>query len=274
MDPTSIPKDYLGGYAGAGNQLRVRAFLVGERLDTRRLEKQEVLGTMPLTARVDEGGIAVLFRYGAVVLFNVADAAEEALFQRLKPFVVDPFGVPDVEETQVDIGTGGEDSVDPEGRVFFKSVTVERIQIVADAIAKSLVLSHYEASIAFAFDRIEPLATRLGRSGRVGREGKELLRQVGAILAIQHKIVGRAGTGDTPDLLWDHPDLGRLYARIAEGYEIREREQALDRKLEVISRTVETLIDLGQQRSSLRLEWYVIVLIIVEIVISIYSLAH
>jgi len=255
-----------------GPRLDVRALLLGERLDTRRLENRELLGRMPLIARVDEGGIAVLFRYGALVLFNVPAPAEKALLQRLAPLVSDAFDSPDVDEAQVWVQPEAQDQVDINGRLSLKTVTVERLQLLADVIAKSLLLSHYEMQIAATFDRIEPLANTLGRTGRVGREGRALVRQIGAVLSIQQKTIGRAGTGDTPDLLWDHPELGRLYAQIADEYELREREQALDRKLDVISRTLETLVDLSQQRSTLRLEWYVVILIIVEIAISIYSL--
>jgi hypothetical protein len=48
----------------------VRALLLGERLDTRALERDKPLGIAPLTVEIPGGGIAVLFRYGAIVLFR------------------------------------------------------------------------------------------------------------------------------------------------------------------------------------------------------------
>jgi required for meiotic nuclear division protein 1 len=255
-----------------GTRLDIKALLLGERIDTRRLESQELLGRMPLIGPVDEGGITVLFRYGVVVLFNVPPEAERAFLQRIWPLVSDRFASPDIDEAQVFIQPDGQDQVDVGGRLSIRAATVERLQLVADVFAKSLLLAHYETQIAATFDLVEPLANTLGRTGRVGREGHALLRQIGAVLSIQQQTIGRAGTADTPDLLWDHPELGRLYAQMADEYELREREQALDRKLDVISRTLETLVDLSQQRSTLRLEWYVVILIIVEIAISIYSL--
>ncbi len=272
VQSASLPLPTAARDLGLGARLDVKALLLGERLDTKRLESQELLGRMPLIGPVDEGGIAVLFRYGVVVLFNVSASAEKAFLQRVALCVSDRFDLPDVDEAQVSILPDGQDQVDVSGRLTFKAATVERLQLLADVIAKSLLLAHYETQIAATFDRIEPLANTLGRTGRVGREGRALLRQIGAVLSIQQQTIGRAGTGDTPDLLWDHPELGRLYAQIADEYELREREHALDRKLDVISRTLETLVDLSQQRSSVRLEWYVIILIIIEIGISIYSL--
>ncbi|HUW80866.1 MAG TPA: RMD1 family protein [Acidocella sp.] len=90
------------------------------------------------------------------------------------------------------------------------------------------------------------------------------------VLLIQHKIVDRVGIGDKPELLWEHPELERLYARLTEEYELRERDHALDRKLEVIARTVQTLLGLVQSESNLRVEWYIVALIVVELFVAIY----
>jgi uncharacterized Rmd1/YagE family protein len=89
---------------------------------------------------------------------------------------------------------------------------------------------------------------------------------------MQHKMVGRVETGEKPELLWEHPELERLYARLAEEYELRDRDRALDRKLELISRTAETLLGLVQSRSSMRVEWYIVALIIAELLLSVYPL--
>jgi required for meiotic nuclear division protein 1 len=60
--------------------------------------------------------------------------------------------------------------------------------------------------------------------------------------------------------------------RLAEEYELRDRGRALDRKLEIVSRTVETLLSLVQTRSSMRVEWYIVLLIIAELLLTTYPL--
>jgi uncharacterized Rmd1/YagE family protein len=49
--------------------------------------------------------------------------------------------------------------------------------------------------------------------------------------------------------------------RPAEEYELRDHTLALDRKLDVISRTVETLLGLVQAKSSAPVEWYILLLL-------------
>ena len=54
--------------------------------------------------------------------------------------------------------------------------------------------------------------------------------------------------------------------------ELRDRDRVLDRKLDVISRTVETLLGMVQTRSSKRVEWYIVLLIVAELLLTTYPL--
>jgi uncharacterized Rmd1/YagE family protein len=258
--------------AGTVEVVPVRALLLGERLDTRALERDKPLGIAPLTVEIAGGGIAVLFRYGAIVLFGMATAAMDSFVASLKPLIAGIFPVPEQDEVRLMVRPDIDEQVDPSGNIILHEKTTERLQLVADILAKSLVLSHYETRIADIFDRIEPLAATLREKGRAGASGKELLRHIGDVLLIQQKMVGRVETGEKPELLWEHPELERHYMRLADEYELRDRDRALDRKLDVVCRTVETLLGLVQTRSSLRVEWYIVLLIIAELLLTTYPL--
>ena len=258
--------------AGTVDVVPVRALLLGERLDTRAFERDEPLGMAPLTVDIPGGGVAVLFRYGAVVLFGTATAALDNFVASLRASVTAALPVVERDDARVVIRAEADQVVDLAGNIFLTEKTTERLQVVADILAKGLVLSHYETRIADIFDGIEPLAATLREKGRAGARSKELLRHIGDVLLMQQKMVGRVETGEKPELLWDHPELERLYSRLAEEYELRDRDRALDRKLDVISRTVETLIGLVQTRSSLRVEWYIVLLIVAELLLTTYPL--
>jgi uncharacterized Rmd1/YagE family protein len=55
-------------------------------------------------------------------------------------------------------------------------------------------------------------------------------------------------------------------------YELVERSRAMERKLALISETAGTLIELVHNQRSLRLEWYIIGLIGLELLLSLYGL--
>jgi required for meiotic nuclear division protein 1 len=258
--------------AGTVEVVPIRALLLGERLDTRALERDMPLGIAPLTVEIPGGGTAVLFRYGAIVLFGVATTAVDNFVASLKPSIAGAFSTPEQDEARLLVRPEGDQPVDAAGNLVLREKTTEGLQLVADILAKSLVLSHYETRIADLFDRMEPLAATLREKGRAGATGKELLRHIGDVLLMQQKMVGRVETGEKPELLWEHPELERLYMRLAEEYELRDRDRALDRKLDIVSRTVETLLGLVQTRSSMRVEWYIVLLIIAELLLTTYPL--
>jgi required for meiotic nuclear division protein 1 len=257
--------------ASAPDTLLARALLLGERIDT-RLDRSGSLATTPLTLNLAGGGIAVLFRYGAVVLFGPNSAAMDDFIHGLQSSVVGAFPQPEQDEVVLLIRADSEQPIDLAGNIILRDRSIERLQLVADILAKSLVLSHYETRIAELFDGIEPLALTLREKGRAGAAGNVLLRHIGDVLLIQQKMVGRVGTSETPELLWEHPELDRFYMRLADEYELRERDRALDRKLDIVSNTVETLLGLIQTRSSLRVEWYIVILIVAELLLSLYPL--
>jgi uncharacterized Rmd1/YagE family protein len=250
---------------------RARALLLGARLDLRNWPEADTLARAPLTTRLAGGGVAVLFRYGVAVLLDAPASAEQALRERLAPLTEHRYRSPEVEELDVRVDEARPAGLQ-DGVLVLQSASLERLQLVAEALSKSVLLAHYEGRIASDFDRIEPLALELERRGRMGGGTREHLKRIGALLLIEQRMVGRAEIGDKPELLWDHPRLERLNALLEDEFEIRERLAALDRKLELAARTERTLVELISTRHALRVEWYIVALIAFEIALSLYAL--
>jgi uncharacterized Rmd1/YagE family protein len=147
----------------------------------------------------------------------------------------------------------------------------ERLLVIADVLAKSVVLAHDEREVAKVFEVIEPFTKELADYGRTRRSRKGMLKLLGNALLVQHRVSGRIAVAEKPDALWDRPDLERLYARLEDEYELKERVDALNRKLAVVAETANTLADIIDTRRSLRLEVIIVILIAFEIVIAFYQ---
>jgi uncharacterized Rmd1/YagE family protein len=250
-----------------------RALYVGERIDLRSLVKSpRVAAQLPATVPVDGGGVAVLYRYGAAVFFDAALADQARFLASLRPLVEQPYATPESEEVVVSIEADKREQMEGGTTVTLRDASIERLQIVAAALGKSVALAQYEADVAATFDHIEPIASELERTGRGGRDMRELLRHIGRALGNEHKMVARVEVVDRPELLWDHPELEQLYSRLEDEFELTERAEILDRKLELISRTVSTTLDLLQHQLGLRVEWYIVGLILFEIALTLYDL--
>lgn len=257
--------------AGAAT-LQGRAILVGEGLETQRIERTRVVATHPLTVRVGARGYGIFYRFGVVVLFGVSAVEEAALLASIEPFVVNRRTTTEPEDIDLLVDERAEERVGTDGVIRIRNLTTETLQIVADVLAKSLVLEHYERRVAEVFDQFQPLAEALRRTGRSGRNTRQLLRQIGDLMLTQHHMVGRVEVVEKPDVLWDHPELERLHGRLAAEFELQDRDRALSRKMRLISDTAEALLDLVQNKRSLRVEWYIVILILIEIVLSLYDI--
>jgi uncharacterized Rmd1/YagE family protein len=144
--------------------------------------------------------------------------------------------------------------------------------VIADALAKSVVLARDEREVSSVIEVIEPFARRLAENGRTPGGRRAILKYIGNALLVQHRVSGRVAVAEKPDVVWDRPDLERLSARLQDEYELKERAEALSRKLSVISDTAEMLTDMIDTRRSLRLEVIIVLLILFEIVITAYQI--
>jgi uncharacterized Rmd1/YagE family protein len=266
-------------FPGASS-VRVRAICLGERLDVRALEATSRLSTQtPLCLSAGERGAMVVCRYGAVVLFNVSPLEEANVTSQLKQFVGEPFAKPETEELEIRIG--GDPANDlAEGvagavgqALSVSSLPVERVQVIAEILARSVALARYEAAVRDSYSAMEGWAQAL-QQGRGARSfQKQLQKNLGATIVIQSAMTGRIEIGDKPEMLWERPDLERLYLRLEDEYELRERDKILERKLSLIASTAEMLLNLVDNKHAHRLEWYIIVLIVVEMVITLATIA-
>ncbi len=250
---------------------KARAVLAGERIDLRAFGSSGALATSPLAVEVHGGGAAVLFRYGVAVFFDVAPLEEVSFLGRLRPFIARPYEQPETEEIDIAVEPQAKDGVRP-GSIVFEDCTIERLQLVADILSKSVLLALYEAQVSAEFDRVEPLAAELAERGRIPGQQRALLKNIGAMLLIESRMVGRAEMSEKPELLWDHPGLEGLFVRLQDEFEILERHQALERKMSLLSHTAQSVQELLSARHGIRVEWYIVALIVFEIILTLYEL--
>lgn len=248
----------------------VRALYLARRLDTRGSTRARRPVSHFVVRRVGEG-LAVLFPYGVVVTVALAEHEERELVEGLRPSLDEPFAMPVIDDLSVCTGRNRTEGLDEEGNLWLEELGEERLGVVADVLAKSVVLDHFEQSIGRIFDRIHPLAVAMERSGRTGRRARELVELIGHAMLVRQETVWRVEVEEKPDTVWDRPDLERLWIRLSEAYELRERHHTLGRKVALLNESASTLLEVLQNNRMLRVEWYIVLLILFEIVMSLYD---
>ncbi len=253
--------------------ITVRALLLGDRIETAGLERNDVLSKVPLAFRAGEYGIVALFRYGVAVLFAMSPLEEEEVIRRLDGRVIGPIAPREEETFQIEIAPDKDDQLTPTGIIAVRALTTEHALLIADALATSVVLAHDEKNVAKVFDVIQPIARELAEHGRTPGGRRAILKHIGKALLVQHRVSGLVAVAEKPDVLWERPDLERFYARLEDEYELKERADFLNRKLTVISDSAKAFADIIDTERSLRLELIIVVLIAVEIVIAGWQIA-
>jgi uncharacterized Rmd1/YagE family protein len=134
------------------------------------------------------------------------------------------------------------------------------------------VLAHDERDVTTFLEKTEPFARALAETGRTPGGRRTILKHVGNALLVQHRVSGRVAVAEDPDVLWDRPDLSRLYARLKDEYELSERVDGLNRKLKVVADTAQALTDMIDTERALRLELLIVLLIAFEIGITFFQM--
>lgn len=252
--------------------LTARALVLGDRIDAAGLERRDAVFTTPLMFRVGEGYVAV-FRYGVVVTVGLDPIAEDEVLRGIAPRVRGAAIQREEEMVRLSAREDQGEGVGGDGIVNIGRFSPDKLLVVADALAKSTALANDERQVAKVFDTIEPWARKLAQEGRRPGGRRAMVRLIGESLLVQHRVAEQVAVREKPDILWDRPDLERLYARLEDEYELIERAESLARKLAVIAETVTVMTDLIDTERSLRLEAIVVVLILLEVALTLFQMA-
>ncbi len=235
-DPVPLPTPPL--------RFTARALLLGDRIETAGLERSDVISTTPLAFRVGATGYAVLFRYGGVVMIGLSPIEEDEVLRGILPRVTGPSVKIEDEVATIEIAPERDDQIELGGPISVKDLSAARLLVIADVLAKNIGLVRDEREVNKVLELIEPFARRLATTGRAPFNRRNMLRLIGQALLVHHRMSGRVAVEEKPDVLWDRADLERLYARLEDEYELKERANALRHKLAVIEETTRALTDI------------------------------
>ena len=246
--------------------------LVGDRLDTSGLERRDMIASTPFAFRVNDNGFVAFFRYGAVVFAGLTRSQEEGYLESIDSRISGKLPSFEEEIAFITLNPDLNDQVPPGGPIQLKELEPERLLVIADVLAKSVALAHNERRIGAFFRVVDPLARNLAENGTLPRNRRDILVLIGESLIVSHRMSARVAVDDKPDILWDRVDLERLYSRMEDEYELKERASTLADKVETVQNTASALTDLIDAQRSYRLEITIVVLIAVELGIAVFDL--
>ena len=251
--------------------ITIKPYFICNRINTKVITRADRLAASPVIVKAGKDGCAVLFRYGVIVFFGTNEDEETLFIEDYDDLLIDKHeDTRPRESAYLAIDSKATDGFDTD-TVIIKKREYDRLQVIAEVLARSVVLDAYEEQISQTFDTIEPIAAELQNKGPKGRSAKKLMRHIGHTLSIQRKMIGQVEVEGKPDVLWDRADLEKFYLLLEDEYEITERHNALKNKLELIHQTAETMLSILGERRTLHVEWYIVFLILFDIIFMLWE---
>jgi uncharacterized Rmd1/YagE family protein len=146
-----------------------------------------------------------------------------------------------------------------------------QLEIVATILAKSVSLEKSETQIDSLLDRIENVVNNLNR-GELGVSDEELAKMAASILRFRLNAISYLMLLDNPDITWTNEEASALYDELSVLFELKDRYEKLRHKTETLLDITEAFSNLVHAKRGTRLEWAIIILIVIEIILSVYEM--
>ena len=156
--------------------------------------------------------------------------------------------------------------------VIIPAKSPELIEAIALLLAQSAALERYENAAERLVQDSLALARQLEERGRPLRTTREEFRRIGRLTRHRLELARYFYLLDRPEETWEDAKVARLYDSLFQNLELEERHEAVLRKLSIVETSVEIVVNLWHGTLSNRLEWAIVVLIVVEITLALLKL--
>ncbi|XP_064612787.1 required for meiotic nuclear division protein 1 homolog isoform X2 [Liolophura sinensis] len=135
----------------------------------------------------------------------------------------------------------------------------------SNALSLSVKLGIWEASLDKFVESIEPVLEDMKVGRRIKMTKQEVLQKTGELFTLRHLINLSSDLLDPPDFYWDREQLETLYQQAFVYLNIPKRTKVMNEKLNHCCELTELLISHLNDNHHIRLEWMIILLIMVEV---------
>ncbi|KAI9222914.1 hypothetical protein BC828DRAFT_377278 [Blastocladiella britannica] len=239
----------------------------------------------PMTAADDDGGELFAFADGSFVAWGANAQALGARF--LSEVVRKPTVGGGSRRRPVEIGASAEVEVEVmdyiEDPNEVTGLTGDTIQIGADpppalsklafshGLSRSVKIAVLEALLDRYLEPTRHVPALLAQGQKLKLSRTEILQQIGELLSVRAllNLAGGPNTEsllDTPEYYWSKPQLEEYYNKVCRWLDVKPRISVLNQKLDYAAEFAQVLRGHLSEQHSLKLEWFIIILIAIEVV--------
>lgn len=206
------------------------------------------------------------FSYGSIVFWGFSEEEEKSTLATLKEYERDPTAKNEIDEFTFSYG----DSMKiDEDEIILQNKNILTKLAVSHGLAQSVKLTTFEEMIQKTINLTSHLPAELSLKGKISLSRKEISQKMGELFMERNFINLHTEVLDTPEFFWDHPELESFFRRTSHYLDVSKRAEALNKRLNVVHELFEILRNELNHQYSSRLEWTIVILILIEIVLAV-----
>lgn len=210
----------------------------------------------------------ICFSYGAIVFWGLTKEEEELYLKEINLRTPSAKLYPAREEDHFHFEYGKKFGI-LEDVIILPSKEFDIKLAVSHGIAQSIKLSVFEQKIQRKVQDAKLLPETLQKKGKISLSRKKTLKQMGDIFVEKNNVNLHTDILDTPDYFWAHPEREEFYQKIISYLDLKQRVDVLNRRMNVLNDLYEMLNTQLNHSHSSKLEWTIIILIVIEVVLAI-----
>lgn len=207
-----------------------------------------------------------LFRYGVVVFFNLNSQEQSAFLKSIENHCNHLIPNQEVLNESLEIETGN-----AEIKADFKSVAVPEVssdvmRLIMLNVSQSVALDQYALLTEQILEDTKKHTIYLEANGKLDIGGKKLKKYIARVLNIKNKISENLYIFDTPEAAWEDEGLNQLNTAVKKLFDLKDRHLSIHHQLNIIKENLDLFKDIMFHKESSKLEWIIIILIVIEVV--------
>ncbi|WP_232051861.1 RMD1 family protein [Aquicella siphonis] len=219
-------------------------------------------------------GDIYFFNHGCFVSWGFKKKFEDKLVEVVKMFSIHPLR--HIESDHFYYQYGKETSIDSHEKLRVDIITLDSEEAliklaISYGLAQSIKLEAFEEAIQQAIRTNSELPEDIATRGEISLSRRAIFKRIGEIFIARSSINLNIEYLDAPEFFWRNPSMEPYYIMTKKYLDIPSRVMALNQKLDVLQELLDILNSQVQHRHSSLLESIIILLIVVEIIISLFQ---
>ena len=213
----------------------------------------------------NQEGYLYLFKYGIISYYNIPETTVNQIKLQLKEFATG-WGVSDFEDSiPLKLTTNPVVKRVKTNEVELKEDNQEGIRLTLMHLAQSVALDYYANLSEQIMKETRMHTTNLELHGKLDIGGKKLKRHIGHVLNINNQISENLYIFDSHEVTWEDVSLDYLDQDLKRLFDLKERYRTIKEQGAIIKENLSLFKDIMDHKESSRLEWIIIILILVEV---------